>query len=74
MREPENYQHHAWDGPSYNRWVRRHFYVPLPDLPLVLHLDAIGDQASHDGLTVRLDLDDPAQTVVVVDIDRSQAS
>ena len=65
LPEPEDYQHHEWNGPSYNRFVRRHFYWRLPDPPLVLHLDAVANQAETDGLALHLDIDEPSNTVVV---------
>ncbi|HEX7165374.1 MAG TPA: hypothetical protein VF230_00185, partial [Acidimicrobiales bacterium] len=53
-----------WNGWSFNRFVRQHFGVRLPDPPLVLAIDAIGDSAG--GMRLELDLDDPARTRVVV--------
>ena len=47
-----------WTGPSWNKFWRRHMSLAPPDPPLVLELDAIGDEAPQP-VHVRLDHDDP---------------
>jgi preprotein translocase subunit SecA len=54
----------TWDGWSFNRAVRERFGTRLPEAPVVLTIDAIGDRAG--GSYVLLDLDDPSGTVVSV--------
>jgi hypothetical protein len=55
----------AWEGFSFNRWVRNHFGVLLNwEPPVVLALDAVGDTTASKAARVRLDLDDPGRSVV----------
>ncbi len=54
-----------WEGWSFNSLVRRHFGTKLPEPPLVLALDSIGDTPNEHGLRLRLDLDDPGRTVIL---------
>ena len=55
----------AWEGFSFNRWVRNHFGVLLNwEPPVVLALDAVGDTTASPAARVRLDLDDPGRSVV----------
>jgi preprotein translocase subunit SecA len=55
----------AWKGFSFNRWVRNVFGHLLNwEPPVVLALDAVGDTSISPRARVRLDLDDPANSVV----------
>jgi preprotein translocase subunit SecA len=54
-----------WTGWSFNRFVRRHFGMPIPDPPVVLTIDAVGRPPEHAGLSLHLDRDDPHETVLV---------
>lgn len=54
----------TWEGWSFNRFVRDHFGPRLPEAPVVLTIDAIGDRAG--GSYVELDLEDASRTTVFV--------
>ncbi len=48
-------------------WIRRRWGVLNSwEPPVVLNLDALGDTATHAGLTVTLDLEDPTRSVAYV--------
>jgi preprotein translocase subunit SecA len=51
-----------WKGWSYNRFVREHWGVRLPEPPVVLVVDAISDAPTLSGLRLQLDVDDPTAT------------
>lgn len=57
---------HEWQGWSFNRFVREHFGPPREDPPVVLVVDAIGEEPEAHGLTLDLNLEEPARTVIYV--------
>jgi hypothetical protein len=54
-----------WSGFSLNVWWRRHFGMVPPDPPLLLELDAIGDDAPG-AVRVQLDHDDAARSRIFI--------
>jgi hypothetical protein len=57
-----------WTGWSFNRYVRQHFGIHLPNPPVVLVVvvETIGDAATRGRVTIHVDLEQPARTTVLL--------